>query len=199
MSNTAGKPLKGSEKLARLRLAKSEHVGAITFRQLVGRYGTAAKALEALPDLAARGGLRKAIKVCAKSEAEKILEEIEDLDAFLIFLGDEVYPAALGALEDAPPFLVGKGHAHLLGKKTIAIVGARNASANGQRFSFELAKTLGEQNYIIASGLARGLMPTPIWVRLRAAPLLCSAVALIFSIPRKTGSCKTKLVKTAWC
>lgn len=157
MSNTSGKPLKRNEKLARLRLAQSEHVGAITFRQLIGRYGTAANALEALPELAARGGLRKGIKICAKSDAEKIFEEIEDLDAFLVFLGDEVYPAALGALEDAPPFLVGKGHAHLLGKKTIAIVGARNASANGQRFSFELAKTLGQQNYIIVSGLARGI------------------------------------------
>ena len=59
MSKTSGKPLKPGEKVARLRLAKSEHVGPITFRELLGRYGTAAKALEVLLELELAGHAKR--------------------------------------------------------------------------------------------------------------------------------------------
>lgn len=41
--------------------------------------------------------------------------------------------------------------------KTIAIVGARNASASGQKLAAKIATELGEEGYIVASGLARGI------------------------------------------
>lgn len=39
-----------------LRLIRSEGIGPRTFRALINRYGSAAVALEALPDLARQGG-----------------------------------------------------------------------------------------------------------------------------------------------
>ncbi len=135
----------------------SQNVGPITFRQLLVWYGNGEKALEALPELAKRGGSTRRIKVFEKSRAEDIFSDIDKTDAFITFLGDETYPVPLAATEDAPPFLVGKGNKHFFEKKTIAIVGARNASANGQRFSREIASRLGEEGLIIASGLARGI------------------------------------------
>ena len=46
-----------------LRLIRSENVGPDTFHTLLQRFGTARAALDALPDLAAAGGLRRAITV----------------------------------------------------------------------------------------------------------------------------------------
>lgn len=42
-------------------------------------------------------------------------------------------------------------------KKMVAIVGARNASANGCRLTQRWAREIGEQGYIVVSGLARGI------------------------------------------
>ena len=61
--------LSDSERLDRLRLIRSENVGPVTFRQLLARFGSASAALDALPDLARRGGLRRAIRLCPRSPA----------------------------------------------------------------------------------------------------------------------------------
>ncbi len=44
------------QRLACLRLIRSDNVGPVTFRELVNYYGGAVQALEALPELARRGG-----------------------------------------------------------------------------------------------------------------------------------------------
>ncbi len=85
------------------------------------------------------------------------MEQIEAAGARLVAQGEADYPPALAHIADAPPVLVLKGHGHLLRRPTIAIVGARNASANGVRFARELAAALGRENLVIASGLARGI------------------------------------------
>ncbi len=157
MSDFQGKPLSKGERLARLRLSLSQNVGPITFRQLIVWYGSGEKALAILPELAKRGGSIKRIRVCSRDKAEDIIASVEGVGGFLTILGDEIYPAPLAATEGAPPFMVAKGHKHLLEKKTIAIVGARNASANGQRFSREIAAKLGSEGLVITSGLARGI------------------------------------------
>lgn len=157
MSDFQGKPLSKAERLARLRLSLSQNVGPITFRQLIVWYGSGEKALAILPELAKRGGSIKRIRICTKDKAEDLIASVKAAGAFITILGDEVYPVPLAATEGPPPFMVAKGHKHLLEKKTIAIVGARNASANGQRFAREIAARLGEEGFVIASGLARGI------------------------------------------
>ena len=151
------KNMSANERLARVQLAWSENVGPITFKHLIARYGDATKALDALPELAQRGGRKRPIKLCPKSKASG---EIEKLDAFkgeLLVLGDAHYPAPLANIEDAPPVLAIKGHKHLLEKTAIGMVGARNASTMGKKMSYQLAKELGVEGFVIASGLARGI------------------------------------------
>ena len=79
------------------------------------------------------------------------------MGARLVCWGEPLYPPALAAIEDAPPVLSVLGRAELLGAAIVAIVGARNASANGRRLAHDLAAGLGEAGVVVASGLARGI------------------------------------------
>ncbi|MCZ6813045.1 MAG: DNA-processing protein DprA [Alphaproteobacteria bacterium] len=151
------RPLGDGERLDWLRLIRSENVGPITFRQLMTRFGSAHDALEALPDLARRGGSSIRIGVCPKSAAEKEMAALAKIGGRLIASDEPEYPPALAALADAPPLLSVVGHPHLLGKPMIAMVGARNGSANGIRFTETLARDLSEAGFVVASGLARGI------------------------------------------
>ncbi len=157
MSKSPDRPLSGPEKLDWLRLIRSENVGAITFYRLVERFGSAAAALEALPELARRGGRARKIKVCPKAAAEREMEALESLDARLTARGEAGYPPLLAHIDDAPPLIGVIGHAHLLERTTVAVVGARNASLNGRRFARRLAADLGRGGLLVVSGLARGI------------------------------------------
>ena len=151
------KALSEAEKLNWLRLARTENVGPITFYRLVERYGSAGKALEALPHLAQRGGRKKPLTAPPASEIEREYEALQKLGGDLVTAACEEYPLALGATPDAPPVLSYFGDLSLAHKNCIAIVGARNASLNGRKFAEKLAADLGAREQIVVSGLARGI------------------------------------------
>lgn len=141
-----------------LRLIRSENVGPITYHQLVSYYGSAAKALDALPELSRRGGRKKAITICPKANAEKEIEAIQSVGAQFLIYGTADYPELLTTIPDAPPVLTALGNPAIWRNKTVlGVVGARNASANGCAMARKLAQQLGQHDYIIASGLARGV------------------------------------------
>jgi DNA processing protein len=146
-----------AERLAWLRLARAETVGPVAFRHLIQRYGSASRAIEALPALAARAGSARALRAPAEANALAELEAGEALDARLICVGEDGFPERLAALDPPPPVIWARGRAELLHRPAIAIVGARIASAGGQRFARGLAKDLGEAGYVVISGLARGV------------------------------------------
>ncbi len=146
-----------AQRLDALRLARTENVGPITFRRLVERFGSAGAALAALPDLARRGGRARPLKPFPREAAERELAALDRLGARLLLVTEPDYPQALAALDDAPPVLSVQGDAALLGRRAIAIVGARNASANGRRLATELARELAEAGLVVVSGLARGI------------------------------------------
>ncbi|HEX8839589.1 MAG TPA: DNA-processing protein DprA [Sphingomicrobium sp.] len=140
----------------RVRLLRTPGIGPVTFRQLIIRFGTPAKALAAVPDLARRGGGRVPT-VCSISDAEGEIATVEKLGARYLVLGQGLYPRLLAELEDAPPLLVAKGNLNLLDRQAVAIVGARNASAAACRFARGLAHDLGQHELLVVSGLARGI------------------------------------------
>lgn len=140
----------------RLRLVRTPGIGPVTFRQLMRRYGSAAAALEAVPELARRGG-GKAPRICGRSDAEREVAQVEKLGARYLVLGQGLYPRLLAELDDAPPLLIVKGDLKLLDRVAVAIVGARNASAAACRFARGLAHDLGQQELVVVSGLARGI------------------------------------------
>jgi DNA processing protein len=148
--------LSDSERLDWLRLIRTDQVGPATFFQLIRRFGSASAALEALPDLAKRRG-RSGLKICSRDAAEQERARAAATDAHLIGRFEPGYPQALAALDDAPPVLFIRGAADTLTRPMVAIVGARNASANGVRFARQLASDLGDAGFVVASGLARGI------------------------------------------
>lgn len=120
------------------------------------RYGSAGRALEAIPNLAARGGA-KSPRLADSTRIDTELQAIHNLGASLIFLDDPGYPTLLAELNNPPPVLLWQGRLELLERPIVAIVGARNASAAACRFARALANSLVESGVSIASGLARGI------------------------------------------
>ncbi len=157
MSPEASPSLDDAERLAWLRLSRSENVGPVTFRRLLARFGDAARTLEALPDLARRGGGRRPIRVYPMDAAERELAALGAIGGRLLAVVEPDYPPALAALDHAPPVILALGRTELLRRKAVAVVGARNASANGRRLARDLAGGLGEAGFLVASGLARGI------------------------------------------
>jgi DNA processing protein len=133
-----------AERRARLQLARSARIGPVTFHEALEHFGSARAACARLATI---------------SDAEMAREEAALVKAGGCFLvvGDPAYPPALAALADAPPLLAAIGDLKLLSRPTLAVVGAREASAAGCRFAAELAASLGAAGFVVASGLARGI------------------------------------------
>jgi DNA processing protein len=148
-------PLDDAQRLACLRLIRSENVGPVTFRELINHCGGAEQALAALPDLSRRGG--RAIRICPRDVAEAELDAARAIGAHPLFTIEPGYPPALAVLEAPPPLLYIKGSAGYLTRPMFAIVGARNGSAAGQKIARHFASGIGAAGYVIASGLARGI------------------------------------------
>ena len=140
-----------------LRLARSENVGPVTFDQLLRRYGEASKALAALPDLSRRGGRTSSLLIPSARQADQEIAAGKALGARLIAACEPDFPALLGALDPTPPLIWARGQTDLMARPAVAIVGARIASAAGQRFAYTLASDLGQAGYTIVSGMARGI------------------------------------------
>ena len=149
--------LTDEQRLDWLRLIRSENVGPRTFRALVNEMGGAGAALEALPDLARRGGLKRPIRVAGEEEAARELAAAKRAGVRYVALGEPDYPAMLRQIDSAPPMLAIRGRDEALQQPAVAIVGSRNASAAGLAFADRLARALGEAGYVIVSGLARGV------------------------------------------
>src|SRR5260370_34969542 len=101
----ASRQLNPSERLDWLRLIRSENVGPVTFYQLLRRFGSAAAALEALPNLATRGGRRAPLKICPRNVAERELAALDKSGVALLAWAEPDYPQALAALDHSPPLL----------------------------------------------------------------------------------------------
>ena len=124
---------------------------------MLRRFGSARAALEALPRLARRGERTGTVTAVTRAAAAAELTALDRIGGRFVCWGEPLYPSALGAVEDAPPILSVLGRAELLNQPALAMVGARNASANGRRLARELAEGLGRAGLVVVSGLARGI------------------------------------------
>ncbi|TBW34318.1 DNA-protecting protein DprA [Siculibacillus lacustris] len=149
--------MSNATRAAWLRLIRSENVGPVTFRQLVDHFGSAVAALEALPDLARRGGARARIRVASEAEVAEELATARALGAHFVAMGEPDYPVRLAVIEGPPPILAVKGGSGVCRRPAVAIVGARNASLAGRKFAGQMARGLGLAGFVVASGLARGI------------------------------------------
>ena len=130
--------LTDAQRLDWLRLIRTEGVGPRTFRQLVNRFGGAAAALDALPDLTRRKG--RAVTPITRAQAEDEVAALARLGGRFLALGDAAYPPLLRAADTAPPLMAVRGDPAILSRPAVAIVGSRNASAAGCAFTERLAR-----------------------------------------------------------
>jgi DNA processing protein len=147
--------LSQQEAFARIRLLRSPNVGPVTYAQLLRRFGDAASALAALPDLAARGGA--AHRPAAEARIADEIAAVKKAGARYLFHDSSDYPPLLAQVEGAPPILIARGDGSIAARPAVAIVGARNASAGAVKLARDFAAQLSEAGLAVVSGLARGI------------------------------------------
>lgn len=147
--------LSQEEAFARIRLLRSPNIGPVSYLQLLARFGTAEAAIEALPELAQRGA-----RAYVAAPPEGIAEEISQVrraGAKYLFHDQAGYPPLLAETAGAPPILTWKGDLSLASRPSVAMVGARNASAAAVKLARDFAAALSEAGFTVVSGLARGI------------------------------------------
>ncbi|WP_194745312.1 DNA-processing protein DprA [Thermaurantiacus tibetensis] len=178
-----------AERLARLRLARTEGVGAVGFHRLLARFGSGERAVAALPDLWRREGRELAPQALAEDE----LAAADRLGARHVFAGEAAFPPRLAALADPPPVLLVKGDAALAARPTAGIVGARNASAAGRRLAEAMARELGQAGFVTVSGLARGIDAAAHRGALATGTIACVAGGLDVAYPPENAALQEEI------
>ena len=152
-----GIALTDRQRIAWLRLIRSDNVGPATFRDLINHFGSAEAALDALPELSRRGGSTRAIRIATVADAEREIETAQRFGARFIGIGEPDYPSALRQIDAAPPLIAAKGDLSVANLPSVGMVGSRNASISGAKFAAMMAREIGRAGYSIVSGLARGI------------------------------------------
>lgn len=149
--------LNDSERVDWVQLIRTQGIGPITFYRLLSRFGSAARALDALPALSERTSRSKPLKAFDRARAQEEVKRAWDTGTQILASCEPDYPILLTKIADPPPVLFMRGHVSLFDKPGVAIIGARNASALGRKLARTLASDLGEAGYTVISGLARGI------------------------------------------
>ena len=149
-------PISDIERRDRLRLIRTATVGPITWRKLMDHFGSTRDALDGLPELAGRAA-GEILNVPDTATADAELAQLEACGARSLTLGEPDYPPPLAQIDDAPPTLAVRGDIAIFSEPGIGVVGARNASVNGQRLAETMARDLATADIAIISGLARGI------------------------------------------
>ena len=144
-----------------LQLTLTPGLGAASLRAMLRQFGlpqailqrkrselaafASAEALDALESPAVRDAVGRSLEWAAAPGNA------------IITLADEGYPRALLEIADPPALLYAAGRSELAARASLAIVGSRNASAQGERNAESFAKALSDAGLVIVSGLALGI------------------------------------------
>lgn len=180
---SAVRQLSDEERINWLRLARTDNIGPITFQSLVQRYGSATAAVEALPELSRRGGKSQAVAVFPRARAEDEISRVLALQAHFVVPGERGYPPYLRHVHAAPPLLCVAGNLDFADMDCVGVVGARNASALGLKFTRMIAGALADNHILVASGLARGIDTAAHEASLRHATVAVMATGIDEAYP----------------
>ncbi len=153
--------LAGAELCAWLRLTLIPGVGGETRRVLLKSFGLPTAVFDA-SHAALAGVIGQALAETvlthdARGGIDSALEWLAQPGNGLVTLADPDYPQALLDSADPPVLLYLKGRRDMLNRPMLAIVGSRNATAQGERDALAFARGLGEAGLCIVSGLALGI------------------------------------------
>lgn len=157
VSSSSGIFLSDSQRFSWLRLSRCENIGPSTFRQLIRRFGTAERSLDALPDLIRKARGSKKITIASVESIERELSLLDKFGGRIVCSGEPNYPLALRAADSSPPVISVLGSDDVLVRPSVAMVGSRNGSLSGLKLTTTLAREVGLGGYVIVSGLARGI------------------------------------------
>lgn len=149
------------EKLQWLSLSQIEGLGCQTFCQLLKTFGSPSEIYrKKFKELRAVVSEKIALEIgqgVDETGLQDTLTWLAQVNNHLVTLADADYPKALLEIADPPPLLYAKGNLALLNKLSIAIVGSRNASVQGEKNAEAFAQGLAEHGLCIVSGLALGI------------------------------------------
>jgi DNA processing protein len=144
-----------------LRLSLTQGLGGESFRKLLSAFGGPEQVLDA-----SRASLTA---VVSGKIADAILDGelfgdpasveswLADANNHVVTLADDDYPQALLQTADPPPLIYVKGRRELLNQPAIAVVGSRNATAQGKLTAESFAAALSNAGLAVVSGLALGI------------------------------------------
>jgi len=144
-----------------LQLSLTPGLGASTVRNLLKQFGlpeaVLARQRSELASFVAPSTLEALYSPRVGDAVQRALEWAAADDHFIITLADETYPRALLEIADPPPLLYAHGRVSLLRQPALAIVGSRNATAQGESNAEHFASALSAAGLTIVSGLALGI------------------------------------------
>lgn len=149
--------LTDEERLDWVQLIRTPSIGPITFYRLLSKFGSAADALNALPEISRKTGRKVPLTPYDRSLAKAEIAKAWNTGTQILASCEPDYPLLLTQIADPPPLLFVRGHISLFDKISIAIIGARNASGLGRKLARQLSHDLGQAGYVVTSGLARGI------------------------------------------
>ncbi len=165
MSGPTGRAGDGADALAHwLRLEQVRGVGPETARKLLARFGLPANIFaaditalrETVSDRVAQAVLATPDDA-ARAHIERTLQWADEPGNRILTLADADYPSTLLNTADPPLLLYVKGRAELLSRPALAVVGSRNATAQGIANAEEFSAALSQAGWTIVSGLALGI------------------------------------------
>jgi DNA processing protein len=143
-----------------LRLTLIPGIGGETQRKLLAAFGLP-EAIFAAGRLEVRSVIGDKADLLFDSDPGQALEQsllwAAEPDHHILTLADASYPPALLEIADPPNVLYVRGNPELLGRRGLAVVGSRNATAQGIQNAESFARTLAGHGLTIISGLALGI------------------------------------------
>lgn len=144
-----------------LQLALTPGLGASTVRKLLREFGlphaVLARRRSELGAYASAAALDALDSAAVGDAVQRALEWAGQAQHFVVTLADEAYPRPLLEIADPPPLFYAHGRLELLQQPGLAIVGSRNATAQGERNAEDFARALASSGLTIISGLALGI------------------------------------------
>jgi len=147
--------MKPAEKIAILRLIRTQNIGPVTLTTLLRRFKSGTSVIEHLPEIGKRSKI--SLRLHSQAQAEDEIAKVNKYGGQIIVRGEAGYPDILKFFDDAPGCLTCLGHPHIMQKNMLSIVGSRNASLNALNLTRNLAHEIGAAGFNIVSGMARGI------------------------------------------
>jgi DNA processing protein len=144
-----------------LQLTLAPGLGAATLRKLLSQFGLPERVIAANRADLARFASREALQALDSDAVAKAVRDalawLEQPGNSIVTLADAAYPRLLLEISDPPAVLYCRGRTDLLNRPALAVVGSRNATAQGNSNAEQFARSFSAAGLTIVSGLAQGI------------------------------------------